>query len=151
MSKSWCNPGRRARCRAGVLLLALSLPGCLFSSITFGSELPDDQAVAAIEPGRTHFQQVLQLLGPPEEYAQPTPFLGLRAWDPQEQRVLEERDVFRRRNWLWIRERRTDEIIWIPLLFTWVDTDHQADRILVTFDSKGIVTAVGKQDMEDAP
>jgi len=132
-------------------MLLLLLPGCVFSSITFGSELASDDAVAAIEPGRTQFQQVLHLLGPPEEYAQPTPYLGLRAWDPQEQRVLEERDVFRRRSWLWIRERRRDNIFWIPLLFTWLDTDHQADRIVVTFDTKGVVTAVGRQDMEDAP
>jgi outer membrane protein assembly factor BamE (lipoprotein component of BamABCDE complex) len=151
MVKTRSKPARRATRWAGVLLVALALPGCVFSSITFGSELPGDDAVAAIVPGTTKFQDVLHLLGPPEEYAQPTPYLGLRAWDPQEQRVLEERDVFRRRSWLWIRERRTDDIFWIPLLFTWVDTEHQADRIVVTFDTKGVVTAVGMQDMEDLP
>jgi outer membrane protein assembly factor BamE (lipoprotein component of BamABCDE complex) len=137
-SKGW-----HARRRTALALVALLLPGCAMGRLTFDDGVPDGPSVAAIKPGHTTRQQVLHLLGPPEEYAQPVSLFGLRAWDPQQQRVFTEHDVFRRRTWTWLRETRSDLAVGIPLLFTWIDTDHQAERVVVTFDQWGVVTAVG--------
>lgn len=151
MARSWWIPNLSARHGLFLPLIAMLLPGCVLSGISFGNELPDVASVMAIEPGRTTCEQVLDLLGPPEEYAQPTPYLGLRAWDAQEQRVLVERDILSRRTWTWIRERRTDHMILIPFLFTWLEADHRADRIVVIFDDRGIVTAVGSDQGRRTP
>jgi outer membrane protein assembly factor BamE (lipoprotein component of BamABCDE complex) len=131
-----------------LLVLAAALPSCVLSSISFGDKLRTATSAEAIVPGLTSRAEVLQLLGPPEEFSQPTPLLGLRAWDPQEQRVLKERDVFHRRTWTWIREQREDQLLWIPLPFVWANTEHDADRIMVTFDKRGLVTAVGFEFMD---
>lgn len=55
--------------RAAGLLPALLLSGCLYVSASgsFGSAL-DPDAVARIVPGESTKGQVLELLGPPEEY-----------------------------------------------------------------------------------
>ena len=98
MARSWWSPNLSARDELFLVLVVMLLPGCVLSGISFGNELPAVASMMAIEPGRTTCEQVLDLLGPPEEYAQPTPFFNRpRAWDPQMQRVLEERDLFRRR------------------------------------------------------
>ena len=55
--------------RLAALLPALLLSGCLYAqaSAHFGSVL-DPEVIARIVPGRTTKAEVLELLGPPEEY-----------------------------------------------------------------------------------
>jgi hypothetical protein len=55
--------------RLVALLPALLLPGCLYvqASGHFGSAL-DPEVIARIVPGRTTKGEVLELLGPPEEF-----------------------------------------------------------------------------------
>lgn len=126
-----------------------ALAGCVAVDATFG-HAPGAAALSAVRPGVTTRAELLALLGPSEEYAGPGADRGLRAHDPQELRVLEERDLFGRERLTWVRERRSDRAFVVPILFTWWTTTHRAERVTALLDARGVVVALGV-DAAEAP
>lgn len=131
-----------------LLAAAAALGGCIVADTSFGAA-PSAAALAEVRPGVTTRAELLALLGPPEEYVSPGAGTGLRAHDPQGQRVLEERDLFGRRTLTWVHERRSDRAFVIPILFTrWVTT-HHAGRVTALLDERGVVEALGVEPAGD--
>ena len=130
-----------------LLLLVGGLPACLVVHTNYGDPIASDAEVEALVVGVTTRRQVLDALGPPEEYRQPMPWVG-RHYDPQRQRVSRERDIFDRRRYTYLQERRKDRLILVlPVLtlFSSYRIDHQADRMLIWFDENDRVSAVSHQ------
>lgn len=128
-------------------LAAAALAGCVQVDATFG-RMPGPEALAAVRPGLTTRAELLDLLGPPEEYAGPGADLGLRAHDPQEARVLDERDLFGREVLTWVLELRRDRAFIVPLLYSHWTTSHRTGRVTALLDGRGVVAALG---VEPAP
>jgi len=143
--------GRTVRTALALAALAWQ-PGCLvLGRASVGEPLPGPGAVAAVEAGRTTRAQVLQLLGPPDEFRQPELAAALPAAASQATRVLEERDVFHRASFTWVRSRRADRVWLLWPLFTHVDTATRVDRLTVLFDEQDVVTALGVERGIEAP
>jgi hypothetical protein len=130
--------------RRPLLLLAALAGGCVSVDARFG-HAPPAAALATVRPGSTTRAELLDLLGPPEEYVGPGLHLGLRAHDPQAQRVLEERDLFGREVLTWLLERRADRALVVPILFTHWTTTHRTQRVTALLDAQGVVQALGVQ------
>jgi hypothetical protein len=129
-------------------LAAAALAGCVAVDSSFG-HAPGAAALGAVRPGVTTRAELIALLGPPEEYAGPGADRGLRAHDPQELRVLEERDLFGRQVLSWVRERRSDRAFIVPILFTHWTTTHRTERVTALLDDRGVVTALGVEPAEE--
>jgi len=142
-----------ARAAAALLAATLmaALPGCLvLDTLALGNPLPAPDAVASVQPGVTTRQEVLHLLGPPDEYRQPSLPALLSSADSQEQRVQSEHEIFDRRVFTWVHEINRDRLWLLWPLYTNVRTDVRVERIVVLFDEHGVVSAVG-QDRGEAP
>ncbi len=133
-----------ARARRLLPLLVVLAVACVSVDARFG-HAPPAGALAAVRPGATTRAELLDLLGPPEEYVGPGLHLGLRAHDPQAQRVLEERDLFGRETLTWLLERRADRALVVPVLFTHWTTTHRTQRVTALLDAHGVVQALGVQ------
>ncbi len=134
-----CDRARR-RWLSGLVCVLVSA-GCVTMQTDYGRPVPDP---GGISPGVTSRAEVLARLGPPEEFEQPTPFRG-RSFDPQATRVFDERDLFDRRSYTWVAERRRDRyLILIPFLTLYgrFHTDHRSDRLMITFDENDRVRDV---------
>ncbi len=133
------------RLRAGLSLAVLVwLPGCLvLGGSTAGPPVPDEQALASIVPGRTTRAELVQRLGPPDEYRDASFAAAVMHDDSQAQRVLEEHAVFDRRAATWTREHRSDRIWLLWPLYSNRQTDIRTDRLVVLFDTAGVVSAIG--------
>ncbi len=136
-----------------VALAGLGLfPGCYaLVRANLGDAIPPEHAVAAVQPGRTTRAEVLALLGPPDEYGQPTLFSELSTADSRAIRVFEEHDVFGRAAFTWVREQRDDRFWFFWPVYLNIDTETRIDRLKVLFDADDIVSAVGCERGIDAP
>jgi hypothetical protein len=148
LRRLWLAPRALPACVA----LALLLPGCYaLHRSTLGNTIPSAQALAALEPGRTTREQVLQLLGPPDEFSQPALFSELSVADSRDARVFEERDVFGRAAFTWVREQRDDRAWLLWPLYVHLNTETRIDRLKVLFDDRDVVAAVGCERGIEAP
>ena len=129
-----------------MLAAAAVFAGCVQVEAVFG-RLPAPEMLASVRPGLTTRDELLDLLGPPEEYAGPGAHLGLRAHDPQQARVLDERDLFGREALTWVIERRSDRAFIVPILFTRWTTRHATGRATALLDERGVVAAWGVEPL----
>jgi hypothetical protein len=123
----------------------MALPACVVIHSRYGDRLPDS---SSLTPGLSTRADVLAALGPPAELGWPTPWRG-NDEDPQRQRVLDEHDLFDRRIYTWVHERRRDRgVIIVPIftVFSWWKTEHDADRLMVLFDEAWVVQDLAMEE-----
>jgi len=152
MAALGARAARRGVATLGAAVALALLPGCYaLDRVWLGNPIPDEQAVAALQPGRTTRAEVIERLGPPDEYSQPALFAELSAEDCRAIRVFEEHDVFHRAAFTWVRERRDDRVWFLWPLYLNIDTETRIDRLKVLFDADDVVSAVGCERGIDAP
>ncbi|MGQ0553904.1 MAG: hypothetical protein ACT4PU_11880 [Planctomycetota bacterium] len=120
--------------------LALLLSGCTVLTVRFGEPLPDEAALAALQPGVHDYAQVCALLGPPDDEARPVPLAALRAQDPVALRVLDERELLGRRVHTWAHDTRVErrfEFLPVLTLFSHSRVESSGDRLVAFFDGQG--------------
>ena len=125
-----------------LLVAVCVLPECVVMRIEYGEPL---RTPLGVEPGVTTTAELMDLLGPPEEYSAPRPW-SANAANPQATRVDSERDLFGRRVYTWVHETRRDKawlILPILTVFSHWRTDHEIEQITAIFDDDGIVTGIG--------
>jgi hypothetical protein len=125
---SWIVP-RSELARAAVLLLTLAVAaGCQITHLAVGSELQGDPAKISI--GETTMGQVLEQFGAPERIQRQS-----------------RGDVFIYR--FLKRDSRTlsieEPVITNTELYTYTEIREDSDRLVVLFDSSGLVTGYGFQ------
>ncbi len=134
---------RRADPGLAVWLCAalLALPGCVSISVSaaLGPRL-SPQLLDLVVPGETTRAQVLEVLGPPEEYLRHE-FLDSLGDDAT--RVSgavrignRAQDVF-----TWQHDRFDARGRWW-LLYLWIDTNVESDILMITFDERDMVREV---------
>ena len=128
-------------------LCGLAGGGCVVSGIAFGDALPD---AAGLQVGVSTRADVLATLGPPDEFARPTPWPG-RVFDPQVLRVQSEQQLFGRDHWSWVREVRKDRLFLGWVIFNYHAREQDAERLVVSFDADGRVAALGRSPTESDP
>ncbi len=136
--------------RAAALLPALLLSGCLYVSASgvFGSAL-DPEVFTKIVPGQTSKRQVLDLLGPPEEFVRSEVLaalgdetarlsgavaLGNRAQDA----FTYQRDTLTARGSVWI-------------LYNYIRARTESDLLVIFFDREDVVREVSFRKASGEP
>jgi hypothetical protein len=136
------------RCASFGLMVALAaVCGCTTLEIDY-QRLPAPEALESIQEGITTRSEVLQRLGPPEEFRQPSPFDQARPTSPQRRRVLEAREVFIRDAYTYASERYTVRTFGLlpvgPSLFRVSWRSSREDRWRLEFDERGLVRSVSQ-------
>ena len=80
--------------------------GCTTLQLDY-QRLPAPEVLASVQEGVTTRSEVLERLGPPEEFRQPSPFDQARPTSPQRRRILEGGEVFIRDFFTYASERFT--------------------------------------------
>src|SRR5262245_40501495 len=121
-----------------LLALLVFAPGCFAVLESEYGTFPSDDAVASVVPGKTKREEVLELLGPPEEYRHPTVEEEQRSFSPPILRIRDEHRVFDLSTMTYSREedvRRSLSLIVFSI--SWFES--RADRLIVTLDRDGVV------------
>jgi hypothetical protein len=89
--------------------------GCTSLQVDY-QRLPASEALASIQEGITTRSEVLERLGPPEEFRQPSPFDRTRTTSPQRRRILEGGEVFIRDVYTYASEEKRVQTFGLPPL-----------------------------------
>ena len=138
------------RCASfGLSVAVAAVCGCTTLEIDY-QRLPAPEALGSIQEGITTRSEVLQRLGPPEEFRQPSPFDQARPTSPQRRRILEGREVFIRDSYTYASERYTVETFGLlPVgiaLFRVSWKNSREDRWRLEFDENDVVHTVSHID-----
>ena len=138
------------RCASFGLSLAVAATfGCTTLEINY-QRLPTPEALESIQEGITTRSEVLQRLGPPEEFRQPSPFDRARPTSPQRRRILEGGQVFIRDVYTYASERYTLDTFGLlpvgPALFRVSWRSSREDRWQLEFDENDVVHTVSHID-----
>ncbi len=138
------------RCASfGLWVAVAAVSGCTTLQIDY-QRLPTPQALESIQEGITTRSEVLQRLGPPEEFRQPSPFDQARSTSPQRRRILEAREVFIRDVYTYASERYTVRTFGLPPvgpgLFRVSWRNSREDRWRLEFDDNDVVQTVSHID-----
>lgn len=140
----------RCTCLGLSAVVAAAL-GCTSLQLNY-QRVPAPEAFESIQAGITTRNEVLQRLGPPEEFRQPSPFDRARPSNPQRRRVLEGGEVFMRDagTYTYASERyvlRTFGVLPVgPSLFYISWRSSREDRWRLEFDDHGVVQSVSHVD-----
>jgi len=133
----------------GLSVAVAALCGCTTLEINY-QRLPEREALASIQEGITTRSEVLQRLGPPEEFRQPSPFDRTRATSPQRRRILEGGEVFIQGIYTYASERyRIETFGLLPVgvsLFRVTWRNSREDRWRLEFDENDVVHTVSHVD-----
>jgi hypothetical protein len=123
--------------------------GCTTLEINY-QRLPAPEALGSIQEGVTTRSEVLERLGPPEEFRQPSPFDRTRRTSPQRRRILEGGEVFIRDVYTYASERYTLETFGLlpvgPSLFRVSWRNSREERWRLEFDENDVVHTVSHVD-----
>ena len=138
------------RCASFGLSVAVAAAfGCTTVEINY-QRLPAPEALESIQEGTTTRSEVLQRLGPPEEFRQPSPFDRARATSPQRRRILEGGEVFIQDIYTYASERHRTETFGLlpvgPSLFRISWNSSREDRWRLEFDENDVVQTVSHID-----
>ena len=138
------------RCASlGVSITVAALCGCTTLEIRY-QRVPAREALASIQEGITTRSEVLQRLGPPEEFRQPSPFDRTRSTSPQRRRILEGGEVFIQDIYTYASERyRVGTFGLLPVgvsLFRVTWRNSREDRWRLEFDENDVVQTVSHID-----
>ena len=138
------------RCASFGLSLAVAAAfGCTALEINY-QRLPAPEALESIQEGVTTRSEVLQRLGPPEEFRQPSPFDRARPTSPQRRRILEGGEVFIQDIYTYASERYRVETFGLlpvgPSLFRVSWRNSREDRWRLEFDENDVVHSVSHVD-----
>jgi hypothetical protein len=129
----------------GLWAALAALLGCTTLEINYQG-LPAPEAFASIREGITTRSEVLQRLGPPEEFRQPSPFDRARLSSPQRRRILEGGEVFVQDIYTYASERyRIETFGLLPVgvsLFRVTWRNSREDRWRLEFDENDVVRTV---------
>jgi hypothetical protein len=140
---------------AGMLaaLVGAAGAGCATVRLDFQT-LPPESALLGVEAGVTTRDEVLRLLGPPEEMRRLSPFERARADSPQARRILEAGEVFGAGVYTYATEAdRIDRFGFLPFgpaLFRVSWSRAHERRWSIEFDEAGVVSSVSRVDESDA-
>ena len=133
----------------GLSLAVAAAFGCTTLEINY-QRLPAPEALESIQEGITTRSEVLQRLGPPEEFRQPSPFDRARATSPQRRRILEGGEVFIQDIYTYASERyRVETFGLLPVgvsLFRATWRSSREDRWRLDFDENDVVQTVSHID-----
>jgi hypothetical protein len=133
----------------GFSLVVAAFCGCTTLQLDY-QRLPSPQALESIRAGITTRGEVLQRLGPPEEFRQPAPFDRARPSSPQHRRILEGGEVFIRDSYTYASERYTVRTFGLlpvgPSLFYVSWRSSREDRWRLEFDENDVVHTVSHID-----
>ena len=138
------------RCASFGLSVAVAAAfGCTTVEINY-QRLPAPQALESIQEGITTRSEVLQQLGPPEEFRQPSPFDRARPTSPQRRRILEGGEVFIQDIYTYASERHRTETFGLlpvgPSAFRATWRTSREDRWRLEFDENDVVQTVSHID-----
>jgi hypothetical protein len=138
------------RCASlGLSVAVAALFGCTTLEINYQG-LPASDALESIQEGITTRSELLQRLGPPEEFRQPSPFDRSRPTSPQRRRILEGGEVFFGDVFTYASERhRIETIGLLPVgvsLFRLSWNRSREDRWRFEFDENDVVRSVSHVD-----
>ena len=123
--------------------------GCTTVEISY-QRLPAPEALDSIQEGITTRSEVLQRLGPPEEFRQPSPLDRARPTSPQRRRILEGGEVFIQDIYTYASERyRIATFGLLPVgvsLFRVTWRNSREDRWRLEFDENDVVHTVSHVD-----
>jgi hypothetical protein len=138
--------------RGGNLGLSVAVAatfGCTTLQIDY-QRLPAPEVLASVQEGVTTRREVLERLGPPEEFRQPSPFDRARSTSPQRRRILEGGEVFIRDFFTYASERYTTRTFGLlpvgPSLFRVTWRKSREDRWRLEFDENDVVRTVSHVD-----
>lgn len=133
----------------GLSFAVAAVCGCTTFQLD-SQRLPAPEAFASIQAGTTTRSEVLQRLGPPEEFRQPSPFDRARPTSPQRRRILEGGEVFIRDSYTYASECYTIRTFGLlpvgPSLFRISWRNSREDRWRLEFDEDDVVRAVSHVD-----
>jgi len=133
----------------GLCVAVATVFGCTTLEINY-QRLPTPEALESIQEGITTRSEVLERLGPPEEFRQPSPFDRTRTTSPQRRRILEGGEVFIRNVYTYASERYTLETFGLlpvgPSLFRVSWKNSREDRWRLEFDENDVVHTVSHVD-----
>jgi hypothetical protein len=142
-----CRLGRLVR--TGTCLLAVAICGCTTLQLDF-QRLPPSEELASVQPGVTTRSEVLQRLGPPEEFRRPSAFERARLTSLQERQTLEAHQIFGRDAYTYASARRTTRsfgILPAGIVLFRISRVHSAEaRWRIEFDEGDVVTSVSHVD-----
>ena len=131
------------------LALCLATGACTVLEMEF-QRLPPKEAFRRVQPGETSRSEVLELLGPPEEFRQPAAAERARLSSPWGYKILEGGDVFGRDVYTYARERRRETRVGIlPSLLTLFRVKSVSsieEHWRIEFDRHGVVKSVSHVD-----
>ena len=138
------------RCASLGLWVAVAAAfGCTTLEINY-QHLPEREALASIQEGITTRGEVLQRLGPPEEFRQPSPLDRTRSTSPQRRRILEGGEVFFQDTYTYASERYRINTFGLlpvgPSLFRVTWRKSREDRWRLEFDENDVVRTVSHVD-----
>ena len=135
----------KPRTRALACLVAVCVSsGCVQIRVDFQT-LPSATVFQDIEVGVTTRAELLEKLGPPEEFRQPAMGEQARRLDRREQRALEEKEVFQHSSWTWASERRSADTFWI-LVFQMTKSRSFQEQWWIEFDEADVVRLLTHTD-----
>jgi len=133
----------------GLWVAVAAVLGCTTVEINY-QRLPAREALESIQEGITTRSEVLQRLGPPEEFRQPSPFDRARPTSPQRRRILEGGEVFFQDIYTYASERyRVETFGLLPVgvsLFRVTWRNSREDRWRLEFDENDVVHTVSHVD-----
>ncbi len=138
------------RCASlGLWVAVAAACGCTTLEIHY-QRLPEREALASIQEGITTRGEVLQRLGPPEEFRQPSPLDRTRSTSPQRRRILEGGEVFFQDTYTYASERYRINTFGLlpvgPSLFRVTWRKSREDRWRLEFDENDVVRTVSHVD-----
>jgi hypothetical protein len=129
--------------RAGACLVAAAICGCTTLELNF-QRLPPSEDLASVQPGVTTRSEVLQRLGPPEEFRRPAAFERARLTSLQRRQTLEAHQIFGRDA---RRTTRSFGILPAGIVLFRISRVHSAEvRWRIEFDEGDVVTSVSHVD-----
>ena len=133
----------------GLSLAAAATFGCTTLEINY-QRLPAPEALESIQEGITTRSEVLQRLGPPEEFRQPSPFDRTRSTSPQRRRILEGGEVFIQDIYTYASEQHRIHTFGLlpvgPSLLRISWDNSREDRWRFEFDENDVVHSVSHVD-----
>jgi hypothetical protein len=133
----------------GLWVAVAAACGCTTLEIHY-QRLPEREALASIQEGITTRGEVLQRLGPPEEFRQPSPLDRTRSTSPQRRRILEGGEVFFQDTYTYASERYRINTFGLlpvgPSLFRVTWRKSREDRWRLEFDENDVVRTVSHVD-----
>ena len=138
------------RCASlGLWVAVAAACGCTTLEIHY-QRLPEREALASIQEGITTRGEVLQRLGPPEEFRQPSPLDRTRSTSPQRRRILVGGEVFFQDTYTYASERYRINTFGLlpvgPSLFRVTWRKSREDRWRLEFDENDVVRTVSHVD-----